>query len=77
MLARTSLELIVITLPGILVNIRYHPNLWLAWVGLGLALAGAAAHLVPWAGWLRKLRRGRRIAPSSYSKAVTAGGSRI
>jgi hypothetical protein len=49
-LARTNLELIVTTLPGLLVNVRYLPNLWLAWVGLALALIGAAGYTVA-AGW--------------------------
>ena len=49
-LPRTNLELIVTTLPGLLVNVHYLPNLWVAWLGLALALVGGAAHRSR-AGW--------------------------
>lgn len=76
-LARTNLELVVTTLPGLLVNVHYLPNLWLTWVGLALAVAGAAAYLGQ-AGWLvvqaAPWPRGRTvvIVQSSHARWIDA-----
>jgi hypothetical protein len=63
-LARTDLELVVTTLPGLLVNVHYLPHLWLTWVGVALAAAGAAAGFTA-AGWLIV-----QVAPWTPDRAV-------
>jgi hypothetical protein len=59
-----GLELIVRTLPGLQVDVRHLPALWLVWVGLALAVAGTLALVQP-IGFLLA-----QIAPWSQDHAV-------